>query len=617
MAGERERRRLGKTIGTEVLPRIDRLFGGVEQQHATRSLGGHHANGVLGHRLVSEEVELEAPPQNAVGHAPDPPLPRRSRVGYHDVEAAERPTDPIEGPAHRAAFGDVTHDPDGASADDAGNSRRGRSVPVENRDGGASRRERASGRRSDPRTTPGYHHDLPRQRRLRPLPELRLLQRPVLDVEHVGLADRPVTANRFGIRDDLDGVLRDVGHDARIARRSTGAEQTEPGDEDHARIRVELDLGRLPLAVVTREVGVVTPHVPRHPFPRFPVEGREVARKGRRQDQGPVLGADRVIGRRHADLAVATEVLSIDVGPDALVRAEVEDDATPLPARVVQRLGEEAADHGTDLGNPSDPGWQARWPEPLVSTLPKTSLRQRHQGDHPFICAARGVSEREDSVLEQDQAFDAGVRVVNLGRLPGQGETGHDVGHERDAAAEDLAAERVAVGLVGHREHGGGVGVIDVLVRQERMQQRLHRRVGRRRVEQAPTLQIDHLPVGKRVETPQLEQRGDPQRRKTAGLDVSHVPAAALDAQHVDAPAEGIPHGRLDRGVAPAVQHEPGIPSEQARGVNAQRQIAIHPPARVGPNQALGFSRTPPALHACPLLRQRAAPTPDTGTPSP
>ena len=125
LPGERERCRLGEAVGPEVPSRIHRLFGGIEQQYATRSLGGHHTNGVLGHRLVSEKVELEALPQNTVGDVPDPPLPRRARVGHHDVETAEQPADSIEGAAHRAAIGDVACDPDGAFTDGPGDGFRG------------------------------------------------------------------------------------------------------------------------------------------------------------------------------------------------------------------------------------------------------------------------------------------------------------------------------------------------------------------------------------------------------------------------------------------------------------------------------------------------------------
>ena len=84
-------------------------------------------------------------------------------------------------------------------------------------------------------------------------------------------------------------------------------------------------------------------------------------------------------------------------------------------------------------------------------------------------------------MLQQHQAFDLRILVEDIGHRLGQREAGNGVGHIGDAVAIDLAHHRLAVGLVGQRQHGGGMGVVDEFVRQEGVQQGLDRRIGRRR----------------------------------------------------------------------------------------------------------------------------------------
>ncbi len=98
--------------------------------------------------------------------------------------------------------------------------------------------------------------------------------------------------------------------------------------------------------------------------------------------------------------------------------------------------------------------------------------------------------------------------------------------------------------------------VVDELVRQEGVQQRLDRRVRRRRIDQVGALHAHHVFVGQRVARAQLAQRLEPHRRQAGGLDRAHVPAGALHAQHVDVVAVEIGNARLHRGVAAAVQDE-------------------------------------------------------------
>jgi hypothetical protein len=90
---------------------------------------------------------------------------------------------------------------------------RGRARPLRRRP-----RQRFRGRRADAGTAAGDDGDLARQRLLGRLAELRLFERPIFDIEHVGFGDRLIAADGFGVGDHFDGVLGDVGRDGGVLR---------------------------------------------------------------------------------------------------------------------------------------------------------------------------------------------------------------------------------------------------------------------------------------------------------------------------------------------------------------------------------------------------------------
>ena len=232
--------------------------------------------------------------------------------------------------------------------------------------------------------------------------------------------------------------------------------------------------------------------------------------------------------------------------------------------------------------------------------------------DHAVIGLAGRFAEGEDAVLVEDQALDGGVLLEHLGGRLGEIEARHDVGHEAEALAKNCAADLLAVFLVDETENGGRVRVVDEFVRQEGVQQRLDRGVGRRRVDEVGALQRHHVLVRKPVQLARLEQRAELHGRQALRLDDAHVPAAALDAEHVPAVADEIGCGGLYRGVAAAMQHQARIAAEQARRVNAQRQIPANAFPGIVLDQLFGFDVVPEILH---LSGVRLVFGGETGTP--
>ena len=88
--------------------------------------------------------------------------------------------------------------------------------------------------------------------------------------------------------------------------------------------------------------------------------------------------------------------------------------------------------------------------------------------------------------------------------------------------------------------------VVDEFVRQEGMQQRLDRRVGRGWIDEVGALQRDHILVGQLRQLARLEQGAEFDGRQALRLDDAHVPAAALDAEHVPFVADEVDGLALD-----------------------------------------------------------------------
>ena len=183
---------------------------------------------------------------------------------------------------------------------------------------------------------------------------------------------------------------------------------------------------------------------------------------------------------------------------------------------------------------------------------------------------------------------------------------GRTIGHDAELLAVDVARALLAVGLVDQAEQRGGVGVIDELVRHERVQQRLDRRVGRAGIDQVGALHAHHLLVGEVVVRAQLAQRrrAAPPGMPAGSIAAMSAPVPLTHSTSVSSPARSA-HAHLDRGVAAAVQNQLGIAAEQARGVDAQRQVARDARLGVAIDGRLGVAIDPAALHRARLWLAR------------
>src|SRR5207237_7142518 len=84
--------------------------------------------------------------------------------------------------------------------------------------------------------------------------------------------------------------------------------------------------------------------------------------------------------------------------------------------------------------------------------------------------------------------------------------------------------------------------------------------------------------------------------------------AGALDGEHLDRLAEQVGQYGLDRSIAAAVQHQPGIAAEQTRRVDAQGEIAADALGGVAVDDRQRVALDPAAFHTCAPGRRRNAP---------
>src|SRR5262249_34398976 len=106
----------------------------------------------------------------------------------------------------------------------------------------------------------------------------------------------------------------------------------------------------------------------------------------------------------------------------------------------------------------------------------------------------------------------------------------------------------------------------------------------------------------------QLAQTIEPHGGKPRRLDRRHVRARAFDAQHRDLLAEEVRHRGLHRGIAAAMQHELGIAADEARGVDAQREIAADAVTGIAVDRRLRLAVDPAAFHRRAPSRARKTP---------
>ncbi len=189
-----------------------------------------------------------------VGDLADAALPGGAGIGHENVDAAEALADCGEGGC--TCSGLVTSHCR-AKALDLGRCLLGQlAVDVEDRDGGAVGGKRLRGGGADGAGA-GHQRHLAGQRLDHGAFQLGLFEAPIFEREEIALGQRLVAADGFGVGDDLDRVLGEIGGDGGVLRRAPKTEQADARHQHHARHGIELGLGVAGGFVLAGEIGVV------------------------------------------------------------------------------------------------------------------------------------------------------------------------------------------------------------------------------------------------------------------------------------------------------------------------------------------------------------------------
>ena len=247
------------------------------------------------------------------------------------------------------------------------------------------------------------------QRLVDALAELGLFQRPVFDVEQIGLANRLEPAYRLGIGDCLDIGFGDVGGDPRIPGAASEPEQPETRHEDHPRHRVELAFWRVMARVVTGEISMVLGNKASDSLVHRLLERVEPTRLRGRHDQRVILGADRVIRGCHAGAAVAPELGPVNVVEHRSARTKIEDE--PLIGPRACRIGDcaGAAQDRRDLGWPGERYRHPRRGKHGLAATREPPFGNGDRRDHALISLLRRIAEGKDPMFQQHEPFDGGI----------------------------------------------------------------------------------------------------------------------------------------------------------------------------------------------------------------
>ncbi len=233
--------------------------------------------------------------------------------------------------------------------------------------------------------------------------------------------------------------------------------------------------------------------------------------------------------------------------------------------------------HFRDLGGVHGLDGRNRLPGQIPGLLRfQIVLGFTNEFDHSLVGLARRGAEREDTVVHQNHADRVGTDFAreNLGAYAGQVEARHRVGNDDHAVPVYLANALLTIGRIGYRHDGVGVGVVHVLVGKDGVQDSLDRRRGRGGVGHVGPQLVDHLWIRQLLEPGERQHVPHAHRGKTALFDGLEVPAAAFHIENILGLAKDVVLRDLDGRVAAAVQHQLGITTQEARAVDALREVA-------------------------------------------
>lgn len=283
-----------------------------------------------------------------------------------------------------------------------------------------------------------------------------------------------------------------------------------------------------------------------------------------------------MVGRQGGRCGELPRVSRIDEIQDLPVDQRTHDDAVPGAVGIPGGPGQQAPDHGGRRGQPlkgQGEGGGGRGDHRFPGVLLHVLLRPGSQGDGGVVRFPGGLPPGEKPVPHQDHRPRPRVPFEFRGHGPGQGEPGMGVREDRNAFAQGGAQMLFPLRLVRERQDGIGVGVVDEFTRDENVDEGLDGRRGRPGVEAMGAEGVDHVLVGQLFQGPEFFHVVQFQSRVSVRFDGCHVVTGGLDEQGSDGFAQEVGPDRFHGGVAPAVQHQSGLGTDQGGHVETDGQV--------------------------------------------
>ncbi len=437
--------------------------------------------------------------------------------------------------------------------------RRGRRLAVHAHDVGALLHQAVGGRLPDARAGAHDRDDPPVELLLgRQAPQLRLLERPVLDVEGLLRVHGLVAVDGLRPPHDLDRAVVELGRHPRLALVLAPGDHPQPRDEHDGRVGIAHRRRSRPLAaLVVRRVVAAVLHEARAEdrLQRFDVAGLRVPVGEERLDLGPqeVVGAGRAELRETRAVDAVDEAQHLRVVLHRAHEAPLDGDLAPEPR---EDLGQEA---------PPLVVREGRVPLPAEGPLAPVARLDVRRGpvddlERGLVAGLVVVAPRAHAVVAEEDALRPGVRLDQRLHPEADVEARPLPGDVEDLVPVHLAAEPLLVHGRGDRDHRVRVQVVHVPEGDEGVQGRVDRARARVQVEHAVAVELVHLVLDLRLRTALLARqvarlhRPHPigiERGEAVALHRAQVAARALHPQDLDALAgEGVFLRELRRGVA-------------------------------------------------------------------
>jgi len=375
----------------------------------------------------------------------------------------------------------------------------------------------------------------------------------------------------------------DVRHRLALA----GIEHADAGNQDDARRRFKHDVA---FVLVALEVGFILLLVVGDAFDELLLETFNVIGIGRPVDEERYnFRVNEVVRTGGADPGQLRRVRPADEREHVVLVVEREDHLLVSAHRAAHGRHHFRGDLAARLGRQRRVLLSA---EQFRVVNARFDVRRRFidDADRLRVARLRRVAPRDKAVLLHQDELGLRIGEHAFGDHFRQLEARADVRHPDEPVAENLLRDPPAVIRAADADDRVRMRVVDVLERQERVQQRLDRSARMLRVDHAVREIRDHLLVGHVVP---LEERADvvhAQAGEVVRLHRREVGAAAFDVHDLDVAAAEVFHGHFAGRVAAAPVADATIAAEQIRAIDEFVESAFEP-RRLG--------RFPQVSHHC------------------